>query len=127
MRIRLEEGEELVISISGGAVLSATIKKKTMLDDGVIYVSNIDLLDEEKLNFDSELDIDFLKKLVIDMTYYLKIEGLKRVLAPKMKIISATWKDVVDAAYMKMNWAFVDQRQHRKLEMEEQTKKIKIE
>ncbi|KAL3615667.1 hypothetical protein CASFOL_041328 [Castilleja foliolosa] len=170
LRIIVEEEEEFVISRSG-AVLSPTIK--TMLDGGVsdvITLPNIgrrtfpmiiaylethaavDLSDEEKLNFDSEFasgkDLDFLKKLMID-AYYLKIEGIKGVLAPTIAdmlkiqtenynykfLVDRTrapgWKESTVRNLMKMNWAYVDlQLRHRKLlkekeqELEEQAKKI---
>ncbi|KAL3615665.1 hypothetical protein CASFOL_041326 [Castilleja foliolosa] len=167
LRIRVEE-EEFVISRSA-ATVSRTIR--TMLEDDpadvitlpnigsrtfpmiISYLekhANVYLSDEESSNFDNEfasgMDINVLKKLMID-AYYLNIEGLKRVLAPKMadkmKIISATWKykelrdryqtpgwkERLVETYMKIDWAAEDVRQRRKREleeMEEQTKKIKI-
>ncbi|KAL3614693.1 hypothetical protein CASFOL_040455 [Castilleja foliolosa] len=169
LRIRVEEEEEFVVSRSG-AVLSATLKK--MLDDGaadVITLPNIgsrtfpmiiaylethaavDLSDEEKLNFDSEFassgkDMDFLKKLMIDAYYLMKIEGIKGVLAPTLAdmlkieaeeyncklVVDNTrtpgWKEATIRSMMKMDWAYVDlqlrQRKRRKdLEEEEQPKK----
>ncbi|KAL3614939.1 hypothetical protein CASFOL_040600 [Castilleja foliolosa] len=153
LRLRVEEEEEFVISRSG-AVLSATLKK--MLDDGaadVITLPNIgsrtfpmiiaylethaavDLSDEEKCNFDSEFassgeDMDILKKLMID-AYYLKIEALKGVLAPKLADMleiesensncelereitrDPRCKEYTVQVYMKMDWAFVDREIRR--------------
>ncbi|KAL3630447.1 hypothetical protein CASFOL_023431 [Castilleja foliolosa] len=173
LRIIVEE-EEFVISRSG-ATLSPTIK--TMLGGGaadVITLPNIgsstfpmimsylethaavDLSDEEKWNFDNQLasgkDIDFLKKLMID-AYYLKIEGLKGVLAPKLAdmlkirtensnypllrnlIQTPGWKEWTVQNLIKLDWAFLDlqQRCHEHLkeldlldlkDLEEQAKKI---
>ncbi|KAL3637161.1 hypothetical protein CASFOL_019463 [Castilleja foliolosa] len=169
LKIIVEE-EEFVIARSC-ATLSRTIR--AMLDDGgaadVITLPNIGsrtfpmimsylekhadvyLSDEESWNFDREFasdkDLDILKKLMID-AYYLNIEGLKRVLAPKMadklKIISATWKykelrdqfhtpgwkeDLVQSI-MEIDWAAEDVRLRRKREqeeLEEQAKRIQIQ
>ncbi|KAL3614695.1 hypothetical protein CASFOL_040460 [Castilleja foliolosa] len=155
LRIRVEEEEEEFVISRSVAVLSPTIK--TMLDDGaadvitlpsigsrtfpmiIAYLEThaaVDLSDEEKLNFDSEFasgkDLDFLKKLMID-AYYLKIEGIKGVLAPTMAdmlkiqsekynyklLVDQTrapgWKESTVRNLIKMNWAYVDlQLQQRK-------------
>ncbi|KAL3614940.1 hypothetical protein CASFOL_040601 [Castilleja foliolosa] len=148
LRIIVED-EEFVISRSG-AILSPTIK--TMLHGGVADVitlpnigsrtfpmiiaylethAAVDLSDEEKWNFDSEFtsgkDLDVLKKLMID-AYYLKLEALKRVLAPKLadmfdarsaksscklerdSVQSPGWKEVAVQDLIEMNWAHVDQQ-----------------
>ncbi|KAL3630100.1 hypothetical protein CASFOL_023084 [Castilleja foliolosa] len=165
VRVRVEE-EEFALSRSG-ATLSRTIRN--MLDGDVITLPNIGsrtfpmiiaylethadafLSDEERWNFDSEFasgkDFEFLRKLMID-AYYLKIEGLKRVLAPKMAdmlmILSATWKykELRDKyqtpgwkessvrTMLEMDWALVDRQLRRKFELEqlaEQAKKIQIQ
>ncbi|KAL3655942.1 hypothetical protein CASFOL_000338 [Castilleja foliolosa] len=98
-------------------------------------------------------DMDFLKKLMIDV-HYLKTEGLKGILAPKLAdllkirsekskykwlrdhIQSRGWKEESVRDLMKMNWAFVDlqQRCRKRLkeleldleDMEEQAKKINM-
>ncbi|KAL3618415.1 suppressor of kinetochore protein mutant [Castilleja foliolosa] len=171
LRIRVEEE---VFLISGPAAkLSGTIR--TMLEDCDGYLitlpnigrrtfpmiisylekhADVNLTDQERWNFDrefasSETDLDILRKLMID-AYYLKIETLQRVLAPKMadllKIYSKSWiyeelrqefefetpgwKEELVETVLEIDWAAEDavvRRMHEQEELEQQAKKINIQ